>query len=129
MLRADYLLSTSTIVRRPEFSNEETNAYIGWVKALFDSNSEGIEDSILRYVWYDLLTSPLTETLYNSTTKPKTLLKLAATLINTAFRLHFDRKIDLEVLNNGISYFTGDLLNWTLVGVIKSLLQEIIQKE
>jgi len=57
------------------------------------------------------------------------LLKLAATLINTAFRLHVDRKIDLEVLNNGISYFTGDLLNWTLVGVIKSLLQEIIQKE
>lgn len=66
---------------------------------------------------------------YDSTTKPKTLLKLAATLINTAFRFHFDRKIDLEVLNNGISYFTGDLLNWTLVGVIKSLLQEIIQKE
>jgi len=50
VLRADYLLSTSTIFKRHEFNNEETTAYFGWVKALFDSNSEGIEDSILRCV-------------------------------------------------------------------------------
>lgn len=34
-------------------------------------------------------------------------------------------EMDKEVLNNGISYFLGPLLNWTLTGVIKSLLTEI----
>jgi len=32
-------------------------------------------------------------------------------------------------LKNGISYFTGPLLSWTLVGVIKSLLKEILHKD
>lgn len=50
VLRADYLLSTSTVLRRPEFNPEEASAFLGWLKALFDSNSEGIDDSILRYV-------------------------------------------------------------------------------
>ena len=34
-------------------------------------------------------------------------------------------EMDKEVLNNGISYFLGPLLNWTLTGVIKVLLTEI----
>jgi mediator of RNA polymerase II transcription subunit 5 len=36
--------------------------------------------------------------------------------------------MDADVLNNGVSYFTGPLLNWTLVGVVKALLREIQQK-
>jgi hypothetical protein len=36
--------------------------------------------------------------------------------------------MDADVLNNGVSYFTGPLLNWTLVGVLKALLREIHQK-
>jgi uncharacterized membrane protein len=34
------------------------------------------------------------------------------------------QKIDSETLLNGVSYFTGPLLNWTLVGVIKALVRE-----
>jgi mediator of RNA polymerase II transcription subunit 5 len=33
--------------------------------------------------------------------------------------------MDIEVMNNGISYFLGPLLNWTLLGVAKALLREI----
>lgn len=33
--------------------------------------------------------------------------------------------MDKEVLNNGISYFLGPLLGWTLAGVVKSLLLDI----
>ena len=33
--------------------------------------------------------------------------------------------MDKEVLNNGISYFLGPLLNWTLAGVVKYLLYDI----
>ncbi|CDO76644.1 hypothetical protein BN946_scf184868.g58 [Trametes cinnabarina] len=36
-----------------------------------------------------------------------------------------ERKMDKEVLSNGISYFLGPLLNWTLAGVIRYLLFEI----
>ena len=32
---------------------------------------------------------------------------------------------DLDTLNNGVSYFVGPLLNWTLVGVIRALVGEI----
>jgi mediator of RNA polymerase II transcription subunit 5 len=34
-------------------------------------------------------------------------------------------KMERDVLTNGVSYFTGPLLNWTLVNVIKSLIKEI----
>lgn len=33
--------------------------------------------------------------------------------------------MDKEVLSNGISYFLGPLLNWTLAGVVRLLLTEI----
>jgi mediator of RNA polymerase II transcription subunit 5 len=34
------------------------------------------------------------------------------------------KKIDLKTLLEGVSFFTGRLLNWTLVGVIKALIRE-----
>ena len=37
--------------------------------------------------------------------------------------------MDREVLQNGISYFTGPLLNWTLVGVIKALIRDITYRD
>jgi len=82
-----------------------------WRKALFDQSSEGIEDSILR------------------ATKPKTLLKFAASLVTITSNFCAERKTDMATLNNGISYFTGPLLNWTLVGVIKALMRDIIEKD
>lgn len=32
--------------------------------------------------------------------------------------------MEREILNNGISYFMGPLLNWTLGGVIRALVAE-----
>ncbi|KZT05944.1 uncharacterized protein LAESUDRAFT_726512 [Laetiporus sulphureus 93-53] len=89
---------------------EETNAFHAWYKALFDTSSEGIEDTILR------------------NTRPRTLLRITATLFAHAITMCARRRIDKDVLNNGISYFLGVLLNWTLSGIVKSLLV-IVQHE
>jgi mediator of RNA polymerase II transcription subunit 5 len=35
------------------------------------------------------------------------------------------QKIDVEAIKNGVSYYLGPLLNWTLVGVVQALLEEI----
>jgi hypothetical protein len=58
-------------------------------------------------------------------TKPKTLLRISATLFSHAIQARLAQQIDGDVLSNGVSYFTGPLLNWTLVGVIKGLAREI----
>lgn len=42
-----------------------------------------------------------------------------------ALQLLAQQKIDADVLKNGVSYFLGPLLNWTLVGVIKSLVKDV----
>lgn len=50
---------------------------------------------------------------------------MAATQCLDAISACAEGKIDADVLNNGISYFLGPLLNWTLVGIIKAILKEI----
>ncbi|KAF8349998.1 hypothetical protein F5887DRAFT_1059221 [Amanita rubescens] len=107
---AKFLKSIGVVLSQSAFSNDDITAYNAWHKALFDSSNEGIEDSILR------------------TTKPKALLRISATLFLDALQASSARKIDHEVLNNGVSYFTGPILSWTLVGVIKAIVQEIQRK-
>ncbi|KAG6878375.1 hypothetical protein C0993_007557 [Termitomyces sp. T159_Od127] len=41
---------------------------------------------------------------------------------------HIMQKLDKDTLTNGVSYFMGPLLSWTLVGIIKALIREIIQQ-
>ena len=53
------------------------------------------------------------------------LLHIVATLVLQAVFQCSENKLDREVLNNGISYFLGPLLNWTLVGVIRALITEM----
>ncbi|KAF8622908.1 hypothetical protein AX15_006669 [Amanita polypyramis BW_CC] len=102
--------TSGVVLSQNAFSGEDMAAYNAWYKALFDSSNEGIEDSILR------------------TIKPKTLLRISATLFLGALQACSLRKIDNEVLNNGVSYFTGPILNWTLVGVVRALIHEIRRK-
>ncbi|KAK2461858.1 hypothetical protein APHAL10511_006321 [Amanita phalloides] len=104
---AEFTKSIGVVLSQSDFSNDDRTAYNAWYRALFDSNNEGIEDSILR------------------TTKPRTLLRISATLFLDALQASSMRKIDPEVLSNGVSYFTGPILNWTLVGVINALIREI----
>ncbi|KAL5518819.1 NUT1 [Sanghuangporus vaninii] len=111
VLPVDYLLSTSTVFRMSSLNPEDVSAVKAWSKALFDTSSEGIEDNILR------------------TTKPKMLMKITATLICQACNACADRRMEGEMLKNGISYFNGPLLNWTLVGGIKALLRDILEKD
>ncbi|TDL28703.1 hypothetical protein BD410DRAFT_893659 [Rickenella mellea] len=110
-LNPQFLLGTARIYRVSELANDEIAAFHAWLKALFDSNSEGIEDNILR------------------ATNPRTLLKLSATLIFQAIKAASEGMMESDLLKNGVSYFTGPLLNWTLVGVIKALIRDIVQKE
>ncbi|KAG6845781.1 hypothetical protein H0H87_003835 [Tephrocybe sp. NHM501043] len=107
-LSSTFLRSTDTIYPPDSLSTEENQAFTAWSKALFDSSSEGIEDSILR------------------STQPKVLLKISATLLLRAILAHMNKKIDKDTLNNGVSYFMGPLLSWTLVGIIKGLTRDIL---
>ncbi|KAG6875320.1 hypothetical protein C0992_004322 [Termitomyces sp. T32_za158] len=109
-LSSAFLKSTDTIYTNDSLSHEDSQAFGIWFKALFDSGSEGIEDSILR------------------STQPKVLLKISATLFLQAITFHMLQKIDKDTLTNGVSYFMGPLLSWTLVGIIKALVREIIQQ-
>jgi mediator of RNA polymerase II transcription subunit 5 len=43
-------------------------------------------------------------------------------LVSEAIRMAIMGKLDRAVLESGISYFSGPLLNWTLVGVFKMIL-------
>ncbi|TCD61756.1 mediator complex subunit [Steccherinum ochraceum] len=104
-LRTD-VLSAGSITHRIDQKGEDTLVFNAWFKALFDSNSEGIDDTILR------------------STKPKVLLRIAGTLFSHAIQQCVERKLDKETMNNGFSYFSGPLLNWTLIGVVKVLLGE-----
>ena len=56
-------------------------------------------------------------------------MKLSASLIITAINKFSGEGVDADIIHNGVSYFTGPLLNWTLVGVIKALIAEITRIE
>ncbi|KAL0951090.1 hypothetical protein HGRIS_007828 [Hohenbuehelia grisea] len=103
----DLLRGASIVIPIEELSKEDATAFGVWFKALFDNNSEGIEDGILR------------------STNPKALLRIASTLFAQAIALRSSSKMENDLLHNGISYFAGPLLNWTLVGVFQSLIRDI----
>ncbi|KZT30460.1 hypothetical protein NEOLEDRAFT_1126012 [Neolentinus lepideus HHB14362 ss-1] len=109
VLRLDFL-SALPIQQVHQLTKEEFHAFNAWFKTLFDSNGEGIEDTILR------------------STRPKVLLRLAPVLFLHAITVHTQNQMDKEVFSNGVFYFLGPLLHWTLVGVVKVLLIEIQQK-
>ncbi|KDR85067.1 hypothetical protein GALMADRAFT_218149 [Galerina marginata CBS 339.88] len=106
-LSPSYLMNTDVMLRLVDRTQEDFVSLNAWFKALFDTSIEGIEDNILR------------------STKPKVLLRIAPVLFTQAISVSLNNKINKETLINGVSYFTGPLLNWTLVGVIKALIRDI----
>lgn len=60
-----------------------------------------------------------------SSTRPKTLLAIAATVFLQALRAAAERKLEPDTLNNGIAYFLGPLLVWTLPGIVLALVRQI----
>lgn len=110
ILTSEILDSAAVVHRNEDLKGEDAAVFNTWLKTLFDSGSEGIEDSILR------------------STKPRSLLRIAATLLSHSISICSERKLDKEVLHNGINYFQGPLLNWTTAGVIRALLREAQRK-
>ncbi|KAG1783872.1 mediator complex subunit Med5-domain-containing protein [Suillus placidus] len=105
--RTELLRCTSRVYQLDELSPEHKSAFVTWYKAIFDSNSEGIDDALLR------------------TTKPQILLQISATLFSQAALARQENRLDNDTLQTGMSYFLGPLLRWTLVGVIHAMLFEI----
>ncbi|KAI0348474.1 hypothetical protein BDW22DRAFT_1350685 [Trametopsis cervina] len=109
-LDADMLSSATIVYRVEDLKGDDAAAFTIWHKALFDSQSEGIEDSVLR------------------STKLKSLMKIAGTVLSHAIQMYVERKLERSVLENGIQYFLGPLLIWTVGGVIKALLTDMKHK-
>jgi mediator of RNA polymerase II transcription subunit 5 len=119
-------LQTLPSLSRPLKQHRENQLFSSWVHALFDRNSEGIEDHLLRFVEFILLD---TGSLYSHlrATTPASLFCFAPALVAYAINAMHARMIDPEGLRSGLSYFQGALLNWTLVGVINGLIAEIMR--
>ncbi|KAJ4486235.1 hypothetical protein J3R30DRAFT_3655453 [Lentinula aciculospora] len=112
---SEFFKSTAEVHPYNLLAGGDLTPFNAWLKALFES--EGIED-----------TEPISQLWSTSSTQPKTLLRIAASLVLHAIGLTIEGKMNMDTLRNGVMYFTDPLLNWTLVGVVKALLQEIHQK-
>ncbi|KAJ3976979.1 hypothetical protein EV361DRAFT_161584 [Lentinula raphanica] len=105
---SEFLKTTAQVYPLNSLTGGDLATFNAWLKALFES--EGIEDTILR------------------STQPKTLLRIAASLVVHAIGLTVEGKMNMDTLRNGVMYFSDPLLNWTLVGITKALIHEIHQK-
>ncbi|KAF5390177.1 hypothetical protein D9757_002860 [Collybiopsis confluens] len=108
-MSTEFLKMSTKVHPRDSLAEVESVTFNTWFKELFDG--EGIEDTIIR------------------STQPKTLLRIAASLVVHAIGMTVEGKMTMESLRNGMGYFTDPLLNWTLEGVVKALLHEIYQKQ
>ncbi|KAH7104586.1 hypothetical protein BKA62DRAFT_827498 [Auriculariales sp. MPI-PUGE-AT-0066] len=102
-----FLLLSHRVYAMHELLPDEGVSLQAWFKAVFSRDSEGIDDHILR------------------TTPPLTLLRIAPTLFSESLALATAKAIDLDAIRNGCQFFFEENLNWTLVGVVKSLTMEI----
>ena len=78
-----------------------------WHNTLFNANSEGIDDDILRQ------------------TRPAVLFSLAATVVMAGIQGVIRKSLLMDVLNNGLAYMLDPLLNWTLLGTVQHLLRDL----
>ena len=77
-----------------------------------------------------IISTELIMSLSSRATKLKILIRVALPLVSQAILgATAHHKFDKDVLMNGISYFTGPLLSWVLVGVIKHLVREVQQRQ
>ncbi|KAG9125906.1 mediator complex subunit [Ceratobasidium sp. 392] len=127
-LDASYLTSSWAVYNVVDLPDAERMLVNDWVKAAFDSNSEGIEDNLWRFGALSpiSLSTSCFDQFVGRSTNPRVLLKLCATLFAEAIRkcAAEPESIGKEILRNGVSYFEGPLLNWTLRGVIWALANE-----
>ena len=80
-------------------SHEHTELVASWIGALY--GAEGIDDELIR------------------STAPRVMLALAPTIVHQSLIAHAAGVIDTETLNGGLSYFTQDILNFALPGIVR----------
>ena len=80
-------------------SHEHTELVASWIGALY--GAEGIDDELIR------------------STAPRVMLALAPTIVHQSLAAHAAGVIDTETLNGGLSYFTQDILNFALPGIVR----------
>ncbi|BGP13390.1 hypothetical protein JCM10213_008549 [Rhodosporidiobolus nylandii] len=85
-------------------TDEERAAVSGWIAALF---GEGISDDLMH------------------ATNPRTLLRVAPTILKQSLMACQAGVVDLDNLRDALSYFLQELLRFTLPGVLRWLIEEI----
>ncbi|GAA5825995.1 hypothetical protein JCM11251_000082 [Rhodosporidiobolus azoricus] len=102
---ASWLTSVSATYPLSIMTEEERTAVSGWIAALF---GEGISDDLMH------------------ATNPRTLLRVAPTILKQSLMACQAGVVDLDNLRDALSYFLQELLRFTLPGVLKWLIDEII---
>ncbi|GAA5910058.1 hypothetical protein JCM5296_007009 [Sporobolomyces johnsonii] len=101
---ARWLPTTAAVYTLPSLDDEGRTAVAGWIGALF---GEGISDDLMH------------------ATNPRTLLRVAPTILKQSLVACQAGIVDLDSLKDALSYFLQELLSFTLPGVLRWLVGEI----
>ncbi|GAA5931433.1 hypothetical protein JCM1841_001666 [Sporobolomyces salmonicolor] len=101
---ARWLPTSSAVYTLPSLDDEGRTAVAGWIGALF---GEGISDDLMH------------------ATNPRTLLRVAPTILKQSLVACQAGIVDLDSLKDALSYFLQELLSFTLPGVLRWLIGEI----
>ncbi|GAA5836468.1 hypothetical protein JCM9279_000400 [Rhodotorula babjevae] len=99
-----WLPSCSAVYALSTLSDDERSVVSGWIGALF---GEGISDDLMH------------------ATNPRTLLRVAPTILKQSLMARQAGVVDLDSLRDALSYFLQELLRFTLPGVLLWLVEEV----
>ncbi|GAA5995704.1 uncharacterized protein JCM10292_004693 [Rhodotorula paludigena] len=99
-----WLPASSAVFALPTLSDDERSTISGWIGALF---GEGISDDLMH------------------ATNPRTLLRVAPTILKQSLRACQAGVVDLDNLRDALSYFLQELLRFTLPGVLLWLIEKL----
>ncbi|BGP42471.1 hypothetical protein JCM10449v2_006476 [Rhodotorula kratochvilovae] len=99
-----WLPSSSAVYALSTMTDEERSTVSGWIGALF---GEGISDDLMH------------------STNPRTLLRVAPTILKQSLMARQAGVVDLDSLRDALSYFLQELLRFTLPGVLLWLIEDI----
>ncbi|GAA5953116.1 hypothetical protein JCM3765_007417 [Sporobolomyces pararoseus] len=101
---SSWIPSSSTAYNLSALDEEGRTAVAGFIAALF---GDGISDDLMH------------------ATNPRTLLRIAPTILKQSLVACQDGVVDLDSLKDALSYFLQELLSFTLPGVLQWLMGEI----
>ncbi|GAA5821810.1 hypothetical protein JCM3770_002900 [Rhodotorula araucariae] len=99
-----WLPSCSAVFALSTMTDDERSTVSGWISALF---GEGISDDLMH------------------STNPRTLLRVAPTILKQSLMARQAGVVDLDSLRDALSYFLQELLRFTLPGVLLWLIEDV----